>query len=129
MKKISFGLIIVLSLFLIVHIASAIPVHNPYQFKNVGDKISLYDSKNAGSIKVAADIVLGQSSDSSFNLNLSKKGLISYQFISLSVKQTRNQSRVENEWTGQKKGNYRGNIVLNTHNDSETISGEGYLLP
>ncbi|MCX4364564.1 MAG: hypothetical protein OSJ70_02140 [Bacilli bacterium] len=128
MKKISVLLIAILSAFIVVDVVKAMKVHAPFSFNNKGDLISLYDQKSGGNITIAADII-SDSSDSSLNLNLSKKVLWYYDFISLSVKSIYQKNHVESTWTSQSSGNYRGNIVLNTHNDSITVQGEGYLFP
>lgn len=128
MKKISVLLIVVLSTFIVVDVVKAMKVHSPFTFNKKGDLISLYDEKSKGKITIAADII-SDSSDSSLNLNLSKKVLWYYDFISLSVKSIYQKDHVEDTWKNQPSGNYRGNIVLNTHNDTITVEGEGYLLP
>ncbi len=127
MRKISLFLIAMLSMFVTFDVIKAMYVHAPFTFNKSGDHISLYDNKNSGDITIAADII-SENSNSELNLNLSKKKLFYYDFISFDVKSINQKNHVESTWKNQSKGAYRGNIVLNAHNDSVTIMGEGYLI-
>lgn len=129
MKKVIVFLPLLVVSILTIGSVYALAVHNPFTFTKLGDHITLIDSKKSGNITVKAQVVT-TNPDSSLNLNLSKKKLIGYSFISLSIKDLNGSPKeVSNTWKNQSAGTYKGTITLNTNNDGRAVSGEGYLLP
>lgn len=129
MKKTILSFSLLLILFVAIGTVYAVAVHKPFTFTKLGDLISLVGSKSDGNITVKAQVV-STNTDSSLNLNLSKKKIIGYEFISLSIKNLNGSPKeVSNTWKNQTSGTYKGNIVLNTNDDGNSVSGEGYLLP
>lgn len=124
-KRISYLTIFALLLCIGVTIVKAYTVRN-FDFYKVGDYEESVESLTAGDAYLNA-YNFSANVDAVLGLSLSKKNLLGYSYISRSNQSTKGKSNVSATWENQKKGTYKGSIVLNTSNDNKTLSGNFYL--
>ena len=104
--------IVLISLIVVVIIATtfvyAAACSQSFSFSKVGDYITMLDYKQSGGIRI-----ITSNQNSTLNLNLSKKILFGYKYISSSVQSlSGSPKRIESTWSNQTNGTYKANIDL-----------------